>query len=235
MRRILIVGLLVVALGGCFVVIRWSAPADAAGQPCDTLNAGVSPQEQQLFDAVNSWRAGNLGQPPMQLSGPANRAAQWFAEAMIAGDTSGHTDQYGRQWAQRLIDCGWVLNISSGEALAGFGSSNQAYGSTPAEALAIMTDLTPGHQNGVQAPVPWECVGVGYWTNPSPAFGEFRYAWVVVTTGYKVTGCPEPGGGPPEPPTKTPTATRTPTPTATPTPTIPGPRVVAPYTVRSDE
>lgn len=176
----------------------------------------------------------------MQLSGPVNRAAQWFAEAMIAGSSSGHIDTYGRNWVQRLVDCGYSAYWAngSGEALAGFGSSNPAFGSTVGEAFAFMTSSSPGNQNGVQAPIAWRCGGVGYATNPSAGQGQLRYAWVVVVAQYSNASCPEPAtastpssattspsttstagtASPTKPATATATPTKTPTPTPTPTP-----------------
>ncbi len=230
-------GLLLASVAGGVYALR-DGDAEAATGPCETTNAWVAPNEQELFTLVNGWRASNLGMPAMQLSGPANRAAQWFAEAMIAGTTSGHNDEYGRSWAQRLADCGFGPNYGSGEALAGFGSSDPGFGDTPAEALASMTS-NPSHQNAVNAPVVWECVGVGFASNPNPGFGDWRYAWVVVAVNM-YSPCPEPGGGtPPESPTATNTPTATPTktptktPSPTPTPTPPGAkRAVAPGIAR---
>jgi uncharacterized protein YkwD len=235
-RALLVLGAAMMAAIG---MVTWSLTttdgARAAPGPCVTSQAHVSTPEEALFNGINGWRAGALGAPPMTLSGPVNEAAQIFAEAMIAGSTSGHLDSYGRTWVQRLIDCGYspYWSNGSGEALAGFGSSNPSVGSTPGEALASMTNTTPGHQNGVQAPVAWACGGVGYATNPNPAPGQLRHAWVVVVAQYSSTACPEPGvgSGPPTStstatttitttivPTNTPTKTPSPTPTATPTP-----------------
>jgi len=216
-------GLVLVSVG--VFVASSGQTASAASGPCDTANFGVGANEQQLFDQVNAWRASTMAMPAMQLSAPASKAAQWFAEAMIAGTTSGHNDQYGRTWVQRLRDCGYDSYWSggSGEALAGFGSSDPNFGSTPEQALANMTASTPGHQNGVQAAVPWQCAGVGYWTNPNPKVGQLRYAWVVVVVQYNSTNCPQAvaGGGSTPSPTSTSMATSTPTrtPTHSPTPT----------------
>jgi hypothetical protein len=145
---------------------------------CSTATADISPEEVQLATLVNEWRMTNLGAPPMTLSGPANRAAAWFATEMAAGrygfGGDAHRDQYGRLWNDRLIDCGYPLPWAngSGEALA--------FASTPAEALAAMT--AGGHSNGVNAPVAWQCFGVARSGN----------AFVVVTAQYSSTACPEP-------------------------------------------
>jgi uncharacterized protein YkwD len=227
---------------GMFVVSSEETAAAASG-PCDTSNYNAGPNEQQLFGQVNSWRASAMAMPAMQLSAPASKAAQWFAEAMIAGTTSSHSDQNGRSWVQRLRDCGYDSYWAggSGEALAGFGSSDPNFGSTPEQALANMTASTPGHQNGVQAAVPWQCAGVGYWMNSNPKVGQLRYAWVVIVAQYSSTNCPQAvagGGGTPAgtstatpgTPSATATPTRTPTPSPTPTPVVY--RVLAPLVTR---
>lgn len=174
-----------------------------------------------MVTLVNQWRAQTFGTPDMALSEPVNWAAQWFAEEMIAGRTGGHVDSHGRTWPERLVDCGYdsYWAYGSGEALAGFGSSDPTYGSTPLEALAIMADLNDGHQNGVDVPVPWECVGVGYAENLSPSFGQLRYAWVVIVAQHPVGPCPQTVTGEPGQPSETVTPTPSPTPSPTPTPT----------------
>jgi hypothetical protein len=184
--------------------------ARAAG-PCGTANDGIIAKEQQLFDLVNSWRGSNLGQPPMQMSHPANKAAQWLAEEIAAGRAWGHDDQYGRVWWQRLIDCGFSnVMVSSGEGLAAFAGSNAAAGANPQAALQQMTS-DPNHQNGVNTAIPWKCAGVGYSPN---AGGVWAHVWVVVVATPPQNGpCPEPLGG-----QATPTPTQPP-PTAAPSPT----------------
>lgn len=192
--------------------------ARAAGGPCNTANAGVTASEGQLFSQINTWRAGK-GLPAMTLSAPVNAAAQWFAEAMVAnGLTGGHTDQFGRSWEERLIDCGYPAQLvgwGSGEALAPFLSGA---GSVP-DAFTAITTARAGQQNGVQAPAPWECGGVGYAANPN---GTVKHAWVVVVTSAPSSAqCPQavsPGASATATTTATSTATNTPTPTKTPTP-----------------
>lgn len=193
----------------------------AASGPCDPVSPTVSGPEAELVTLVNQWRAQTFGVPAMELSAPATWAAQWFAEEMVAGRTSGHVDRHDRTWPERLVDCGYdnVWAYGSGEALAGFGSSDPSYGSTPQQALAVMADLNDGHQNGVDVGVRWECVGVGYAENPSPLFGELRYAWVIIVAQYPVGPCPQSvTGEPPETPTPSPTPTATATPTPAPAP-----------------
>jgi hypothetical protein len=145
----------------------------------------------------------------MQLSGPINRAAQWMAQHLAEGKANSHTDAYGRGWTQRMVDCGYTGGLQgSGETLAVGGSASAAFASL----------WTPGnqHQSGVEAPVSWNCAGVG----------RSGSIWVIVVALRPAASgaCPEPGSGSAPPPpatstTATSTATRTPTPTATPTPT----------------
>ena len=121
------VAIFVVIIG--FATLRAGEPARAAFGPCDPLSPGVSSLEAELLSQVNGWRADAFGAPAMTAAGPANAAAQWFAEAMVADETQGHTDVFGRDWVDRLLDCGWTGRFASGEALAGFGSATR--GSVP--------------------------------------------------------------------------------------------------------
>jgi len=225
---------MVAALGAAVLGLSGGSGAGATGGPCNPLSPGVSGTEADLLARVNGWRADAFGAPPMTTSGPANAAAQWFAEAMIADATQGHYDQFGRDWGARLEDCGFPgvfgATFGAGEALAGFGSSDPSFGATPAQALDWMVQ-NPLHQNAVNAPVAWTCAGVGFATNPSPSPGDLRYAWVVL--GVQVFGeCPGPAAWSPTPSTPT-AATSTPTtvppsPTVTPTPDqtpVPAPAV----------
>ena len=224
-RWLIVVGF---GLAGCTLLL-WSAlggdEARAASGPCNPASPAVAANEAELWTQVNAWRAANLGAPAMTLSGPANAAAQWFAEAMIAGTTSGHSDQYGRNWADRLADCGFPGRFGSGEGLAGFGSSDPSFGTTPPQALSSMV-ANPNHQNAVNAPVAWACGGVGFATNPSPSPGTLRYAWVILGVqtfsacpGDTPVATPSPTATHANSPTATPTRTATPTPTSTATPT----------------
>lgn len=218
---LVIVGSLLIA---GFALHRESAVA-AAG-PCNPANADISGPEQQLFAGVNAWRMSNYGVPAMQLSAPANKAAQWYAEQTVLGLTnpSYHLDAYNRNQIGRLQDCGYdpYWSGGSGEALAFVASDT--------EALAWITNPTPGHQNGVQAQVPWQCAGVGFASNSGA--GGVEYAWVVVVAQYGSSDCPQPVTGPPPGSTLTPgitvTATNTPTSTPTMTPT-PMPTATANY------
>lgn len=230
MSRYLLLAGLVSAVIAVFIAVMGSE-VRALG-PCSTAAAGVSPEESALLTGVNAWRGSTLGQPPMANSVTANFAAQIHAEALIAGTANGHTDSFGRSWADRLRDCGYpagYVTMGSGEAVEVF---TNASGASASAAVAAMTSMQPGHQSGAQAPVPWECSGVGYASNPN---GNIKHAWVViVSSAASSTACPQsaPAGGGPtttstattaSPTTATATATRTPTMTPVPSPT-PTPR-----------
>ncbi len=153
----------------------------------------------------------------MAASAPANWAAQIHAEAIASGQASGHTDALGRSWQQRLLDCGYPSNYvyyGSGEALAAF--ITQQPGGSAGDALASITSSQPGHQNGAQAPVPWECAGIGY----ASSSGAFKHVWVVVVASApSPSACPQQVSGTAPTTTATAPATPTPSPTATPSPT----------------
>jgi uncharacterized protein YkwD len=204
---------LVASLGGGIGGVH---RADATTGPCNPVTSSPGPQAQQLLSAANGWRSTNLGQPAMQLSAVASKAAQWFAEDMIAGQAFGHNDQYGRTWVQRLQDCGFDAYWSqgSGEALAGFGSSDPTYGSTVDQAIQMMT-ADPLHGNAVNAPVAWQCAGVGYAANPTAGVGQDTFAWVVVAVQTGPGGYGSACDAPVLDPTATPTPTRTATSTST--------------------
>ncbi len=223
--RVLLVRLILAAIGAALVAgILLHSPlleggyVAAATGPCDPQSPGVSAKEGELFALVNSWRADNFGDSSIPLAAHVNAAAQWFAEAMIEGTTSGHDDQFGRLWGDRLEDCGFPgvsgVTFASGESLAGFGSSNPSIGSTPSEALALMT----AHEgSGLYAPWEWTCGGVGYATNPSPSTGDLRYAWVVIGI-FQFSPCSvgaTPTTAPPATPTVLPTVAPTPDPNST--------------------
>ena len=180
-----------------------SEQASAQSGPCGTANDYVDASEASLAQQLNSWRAGQ-GKTTMELSGPANRAAQWFAEAVAAGNTSEHLDQHGRDWHERLIDCGFPGRFASGETLAAAASASAAYNSMTAEP----------HGDAAVEVSNWTCLGVG----------NAGGAWVVVVAFRFEEGCPEPGPGTPPTTTggtttTTTAPTNTPTKTATPTAT----------------
>lgn len=214
-RPLVALGAAMMAAGAIVGFAARSEPAAAQVGPCGTENDAADASEQELHGLVNQWRAQNLGAPPMELSGPVNRAAQWFANATAAGQTSGHFDTYGRTWVGRLVDCGYSSYWANGSG------ESLGVGSSAAGVLAQMANPNDGESTGIEAPVAWACLGVG----------RSGSVWVVVVAQHQGP-CPEPGPGSSPPtsttaatgtpstntPTSTPTKTPTPTPTATPTP-----------------
>jgi hypothetical protein len=221
---------MVAMLAGTLLALQHESAAAAAG-PCNPTSGGVSGPEQQLISGVNAWRLSAFGAPPMELSAPAVNAAQWYAEQVVLGNANpnNHGDAYGRNWAGRLADCGYdpFWSNGSGEALGLFLANSEPTGATAIDAIANITAGSgPNHSSGVQAPVAWQCAGVGFASNPAASGNSFRYVWVVVVAQYASSDCPQPvtgggGGDTPTPPTSTgtPTSTATSTPTNTPTPT----------------
>lgn len=206
-------------------ILRGDETASAQVGPCETSNAAITQDEADMLTLVNNWRASNLQAPPMTMSESASKAAQWHAEAMTRGETTGHTDMYGRTWIQRLIDCGYPAQLApgSGEAYGNFQSAEAA--------LNWMIDGgDPNHLSGIEARVGWACAGVGYAYNPT---GTFKHMWVVVVAQAGLGDpCPDPitVSNPPTatptippptfvPPTATVTSTEVP-PTATPTESV---------------
>lgn len=215
-------------------------PEASAAGPCSPATAGVSAEENQFLGLLQQWRNANIsGSVPLQLSGPLNRAAAWYAEYQVAnGLQGGHTDNLGRNWAQRALDCGYdqFWSQGSGEGIyARAGSSSQNIG--PTEAMSGIT--YPGSGVYITTPPtyssPAKCVGVAVARNANST----AVAWVVVIAQYPGgQSCPEAGGSiDPGNPTSTrsttsttstttttstvsstPTKTATPTPTSTPTP-----------------
>ncbi len=197
-----------------FVAVLWAWPRVAASTgPCDPAEDALTPERAELAALVNSWRAAELGQPPAELSRPANLGAQWFAEEALHGSTSGHIDRFQRGWAERLADCGYdpYWAQGSGEAIAVF-FADEPRGPSPADALAQMTEGGGQHSNVVQAPVGWRCIGVGHAANPAATGAMRSHVWVVVMAQHGGP-CPEPE----EPLTPSPTPTM-PAPTPSPSP-----------------
>ncbi len=248
MNRLLLTGLLLVFVAGGVYLVRRDA-AEAATGPCGTTHDSLNAEETEFIALLQQWRDTHMlipagtGSSPLTSSMPLNKAAAWFAEYQVnANSPGGHFDNFGRNWQDRVRDCGYdpywwygsgegvyalassqVLDIGPGEAVDGPPSNGVTYPGSGA---------TAGDQNPAY---PFKCVGAAV---ARSADGK-RVAWVVVLAQFPVNStCPLPGNGtPPTPPddtptatatpTKTPTPTRTPSPTATPT----GRRAVAPEVV----
>ncbi|GIW12883.1 MAG: hypothetical protein KatS3mg062_0322 [Tepidiforma sp.] len=203
-----------------------SADVRAAG-PCGTPHDALDPDEQQFIQLIQGWRNQHLSySTPLQVSGPLNAAAAWFAQWQVEnGAPGGHTDGFGRTWVQRALDCGYSGTTSGGTPYAyGSGEGIRAYASSQTlniSAAQAASDITyPG--SGVYAEtssssLPFKCVGAG---RASSGDGK-RVAWVVIIAQYPAgSPCPGASASAPTPSaTSTPTATPTRTPTSTPTPT----------------
>lgn len=211
---ILLFGAWVVGAGLAFGAVS----SGAASGPCDPVQQSLTVPRAELGTLVNEWRMANLGQPPATFSRPLDLAAQWFAEQAVQGRTSGHIDAYGRDWVARLRDCGYdpYWAQGSGEALATFFAQEGA-GGTPTDALSRLTALDSGHSNVVQAPVRWQCLGVGYARDVAATGTRRAHVWVVVMAQYANAACPQPDSLP----SPSPSPTVSPSPSPTPPPSLP--------------
>lgn len=218
--------------------------ASAAQGPCNPSTAAVDGEEQGFLSLLQSWRNTNVSGQQLALSAPLNAAAAWYAEYQLSlNGAGGHSDLYGRTWAQRAMDCGYTGTTSGGIPYA-TGSGEGVYGAAGnVSASAALTGMATqqGSQSGIYIPgsasVPVKCAGVAVARNGS------HTVWVVVLASYSAGGsCPQnatttpgtvtpsatAGGGSPTATatattpggsaTATPTRTATPTATATPTP-----------------
>ncbi|MEO6397900.1 MAG: hypothetical protein ABIP13_05490, partial [Tepidiformaceae bacterium] len=118
------------------------ASSEAAAGPCTVTGAGLDAEESDFLERLKQWRAANLGNPaPLETSGALNAAAAWFAQWQVDhGGPGGHSDSFGRNWAQRAADCGYDAYFSNGTGegvYAVSASSPQSIG--PAQAIAGIT------------------------------------------------------------------------------------------------
>lgn len=182
----------------CIVLLLgYTRPASAI-ESCTIDQIEVSASEQALFKRVSDWRVQNKNKPPLQLSVPLNRAASWMAREVDNRTNNGHVDSLGRNWTQRLLDCGYPTSQGTGESIKVNASADEAFN--------WWVEYTG---NAMHAPTSFQCGGIGKYGN----------SWVV-TYAVAVNGvCPEPVGSVVSTltPTKTVTPTLTPTKTLTPT------------------
>lgn len=214
---------------GLLLLLAAAAPRESAraAGPCGTPHDALDAQEQQFLQLIQAWRDQNVSpSTPLQVSGALNAAAAWFAQWQVDnGAPGGHGDSFGRNWAQRALDCGYTGTTSGGTPYAyGSGEGIRAYASSQpiqVSAAQAAADMAyPGSGIWASTPsasLPFKCVGVG---RASSSDGR-RVAWVVVIAQYPANQ-PCPGAAASAPtatPTSAATATPSPTPTRTPSPT----------------
>ncbi|MBP7832560.1 MAG: hypothetical protein KA035_02195 [Candidatus Levybacteria bacterium] len=157
---------------------------------CTIDGVEVTAEEKALFDRVSNWRVQNKNKPPLQLSAPLNRAASWMAREVDNRTNNGHVDSLGRNWTQRLLDCGYPVSLGTGESIKVNASADEAFN--------WWVEYTG---NAMHATTSFQCGGIGKYGN----------SWVV-TYAVAVNGvCPEPVGNV----VSTLTPTKTPIPTVT--------------------
>lgn len=113
--------------------------------------------EKQVFDEINSYRASkNLGQ--LQDLDSLRKAASWMSTDMANTGNFAHTDSTGRDFTQRLKDCGNT---------GGMGEIIQRNPSTSAVTLVTNWKNSPGH-NAIMIKDSYKYMGVAqkgsYWT-----------------------------------------------------------------------
>lgn len=228
MRKLLVLVLVLGAIGMAAVSLREPGVRAASG-PCGTSHDAMDAEESQFLSLLQQWRDQNVANSsPLQPSGPLNAAAAWFAEYLAnKSGGGGHYDNYGRNWVQRAIDCGYHSYYAngSGEGVYAVGSS-RPLDIGPAAAVAGITYPDSGATMTVEvsgAIPPVKCVGVAVKRNEAGTV----VAWVAVLAQYPSSqACPaaSTGGGgtvtvTPGTTTPSPTATPTQTPSPTPSPT----------------
>lgn len=213
--------LLILGAAGLAVASLRQFDARAASGPCGTSHDAMDAEEGQFLSLLQQWRDQNLPNSSLlQPSGPLNAAAAWFAEYLAnKSGGGGHYDNYGRNWIQRAIDCGYHSYYANGVGEGVYAvASSRVLNIGPAEAIAGITYPTSGVWITAKSP-PVKCVGVAVKRNATGT----AVAWVAVLAQYPASQpCPaaSSGGGGGGTVTVTPgTATPSPTPTRTPSPT----------------
>lgn len=153
-----------------------------AASTCDITGFDISPEELALFSRVNQWRIENKNAPSMQLSVPLNKAASWMAREVDNRTNVGHADYLGRNYPQRIIDCGFPSGTASGESIKVNANADKAFD--------FWVDYTG---NGMHVPTSFKCGGIGHYGN----------SWTVVYSTAVNGTCPDVSNTPNVTPTVT--------------------------------
>ena len=83
MKRIALLALISSVL--LAIAALWlSEGAQAATGPCGTSHDAMDAEEYEFLGLLQNWRDANLSNSsPLQVSGPLNAAAAWFAEYQV--------------------------------------------------------------------------------------------------------------------------------------------------------
>jgi hypothetical protein len=192
------------ALAGAAVLFVSQPDVSAAG-PCGTTHDELDADEAALLSLFQDWRDDNLANSStLTASGPLNAAAAWFAQYVSEGGvTNGHSDNFGRDYFDRAIDCGWPYFGGMGEGGVYTTSVAEAGSLLPGTSVATMqVPPTPNYP-------PVKCAGVGR------AGSGNDMVWIVLLAQFPANQpCPQSLSTAPGP---SPSATNTPTPSPTPT------------------
>lgn len=98
----------------------------AASSPCTLSNPIlIDTTEQEYMRILNEHRE-SLGKGPLRLSEKLSRAAQWQAEDMVENNYFSHNDSLGRNFQQRISDCG-INSIASENIATSMSSARAAF------------------------------------------------------------------------------------------------------------
>jgi len=137
----------------------------ASGGDCTVTTAQMQtkPQEQSLFDAINTYRV-SKGLAKLTWSTALKKPAEWLSADMLKFKNLNHTDSLGRIPSARLVDCGYT-NQNYGENIALGPPSAQetltAWENSPPH-NAIM--LGPTYTHGAVAMETDTTGQIAYWT-----------------------------------------------------------------------
>jgi hypothetical protein len=189
-RRWVVVGagLSVFAVFVAFAVsaTRWES-AEAATN-CSTGSGGLTSDETQALQLINTFRAQN-GVAPLLVSPTLNTAAAWKSEDMAGTGILDHTDSAGRSPYQRAVQCGYP----------GGAAENAAMGYPTASAVVQAWINSDGHRRNLLGP--YSVMGIGrsgnWWT--------LNLGFTVDQGSFPVGSAPPPAGGGIATPTPRPT------------------------------
>ena len=181
-----------------------SALPTAAGPNC-TVDATIDSEELAFLGLINAHRQQN-GAGPLQLSNTLNKAAAWKSKHMADNNYFAHDDTpIGRDWVQRVRDCGYTYAVYIGE--------NIAAGNSTAQATFNQWLNSPLHNENMLK-TDYTAIGIGRAYNSSSTYDWY---WTTDFGGFADGYTPPATATPTRTPTRTPTAT----PNGTATPPLP--------------
>ena len=146
--------------------VAGAMPRQAHGLTNCSADTSIDDEEREFLRLINNYRADNH-LPPLVLSESLTRASSWKSQDMAANNYFAHNDTpSGREWVQRLRDCGYEFNAWMGE--------NIAAGNDTAAATFEQWRNSPGH-NANMLSENFNAIGIGRYYRASGA--TFRWYW----------------------------------------------------------